>query len=531
MKIRINFTLLILVFLLNHGWNLTAQDTIPPTVIVIQGLQKLPVYAYSIAMLDAESIDAGSFDNVTPREKLKFYFNGDTSIKLLYFTCSDFIINGLCTNEMTVDIQFWVEDEAGNKNYATLRYYFSDPNSICELGFVHVSHLDSSSRNIEFQVEVNYRNYNIEYVKSGYVELKRRSQAGAYSKSTPFKVDKYSKGVETSDLLKIRNHILGKNIFQDPKQIIAADVNKSRSITGADISQLRKLLLSTSPKDTSRDAWTFVPADYKFENLKDPYSAPRYITWKDSLCNPVNYFHCIKIGDIDGSAKNINAVNTRQIKKKNVQYSIEQTLSKHYKLNLFFENSTKLNTIQFSLQIPKGLELANVESRIFDITEENYYYASLDYNYFNFSYDQSNLCRIGEGEIFLTLYFNEILPKVNFEVVLEDAMIHSELTDEFDNVFGLNLSNSNHSNNKFKIKLIPNPVNDLALFEFNSDNENDCTLHIYDSNLKLLKSIIYQQHIGLNRIHMTIADFPDGVYFYCLESSSFRLYDKFLVQN
>lgn len=59
-------------------------------------------------------------------------------------------------------------------------------------------------------MEVNYRNYNIEYVKSGYVELKRRSQAGAYSKSTPFKVDNYSNGVETSDLLKIRNHILGK---------------------------------------------------------------------------------------------------------------------------------------------------------------------------------------------------------------------------------------------------------------------------------------------------------------------------------
>lgn len=110
---------------MNHGWNLTAGHN-STYCDRNSRTSKLPVYAYSIAMLDAESIDAGSFDNVTPREKLKFYFNGDTSIKLLYFTCSDFIINGLCTNEMTVDIQFWVEDEAGNKNYATLRYYFSD---------------------------------------------------------------------------------------------------------------------------------------------------------------------------------------------------------------------------------------------------------------------------------------------------------------------------------------------------------------------------------------------------------------------
>lgn len=68
------------------------------------------------------------------------------------------------------------------------------------------------------------------------------------------------KGVNVGDLLAIRDHILANNPFSSGYKMIAADANKSNSVTTFDIVELRKLILGTY--------WDFLP------NQEQPF---RYI--------------------------------------------------------------------------------------------------------------------------------------------------------------------------------------------------------------------------------------------------------------
>ena len=50
-------------------------------------------------------------------------------------------------------------------------------------------------------------------------------------------------GVTTYDRILITQHILGVKSLGSPYQILAADVNRSRSVTTLDLIQLRKIAL------------------------------------------------------------------------------------------------------------------------------------------------------------------------------------------------------------------------------------------------------------------------------------------------
>ena len=63
---------------------------------------------------------------------------------------------------------------------------------------------------------------------------------------TPEKDINYLNGVTTFDLVLISQHILGTNLFDSPYKWIAADANKSNSITTLDIVKLRALILHLS---------------------------------------------------------------------------------------------------------------------------------------------------------------------------------------------------------------------------------------------------------------------------------------------
>src|SRR6185436_19652468 len=81
----------------------------------------------------------------------------------------------------------------------------------------------------------------------------------------------------TADIVKIQRHVLGLEILDSPYKIIAADVNTSKSITAADISEIRKLVLGIVSKFNKVESWTFVPKSYQFPNPALPWNAPRDI--------------------------------------------------------------------------------------------------------------------------------------------------------------------------------------------------------------------------------------------------------------
>ena len=78
-------------------------------------------------------------------------------------------------------------------------------------------------------------------------------------------------GVSTFDLVLINKHVLGTEALSTPYRIIAADVNRSRSVTTFDIVELRKLILGITSKLPASDSWRFVDKNYVFPNPANPF--------------------------------------------------------------------------------------------------------------------------------------------------------------------------------------------------------------------------------------------------------------------
>lgn len=105
-------------------------------------------------------------------------------------------------------------------------------------------------------------------------------------------------GISVADVYLISQHILGIISFQNPAQWIAADVNKSGSITTFDIVTMRKVLIGLLPPNSITPSWRF----YKGSPLNpaQPFSFP-----PDTLRNIKDQslpFFGVRIGDVDGDA-------------------------------------------------------------------------------------------------------------------------------------------------------------------------------------------------------------------------------------
>lgn len=125
-----------------------------------------------------------------------------------------------------------------------------------------------------------------------------------YTYYIPQKDDDYGNGVSTFDLLKIQQHILGKQTFTSPYQFIAADVNRSGNVTTVDLIQLRKLILNIDSKFSNNTSWRFVDAAHIFAQPEDAiskYVPDRVLVKVPSSSTRRIDFIAIKIGDINGS--------------------------------------------------------------------------------------------------------------------------------------------------------------------------------------------------------------------------------------
>lgn len=107
-------------------------------------------------------------------------------------------------------------------------------------------------------------------------------------------------GVNTWDLILISRHILGLEPLNSPYKLIAADANKSGTVTTFDIVELRKLILGTLPKLQNNTSWRFVDKTQVFTNPANPFAD--IIREKVMVSSGEYDFVGIKIGDVDYTA-------------------------------------------------------------------------------------------------------------------------------------------------------------------------------------------------------------------------------------
>ncbi len=149
---------------------------------------------------------------------------------------------------------------------------------------------------------------------------------GQTIKITPDKVDDPLNGLSTIDLLLIEKHIKGQTVFVDPYILIAADINKSGSITVTDLIELRKLILGTVNTFPNNKPWIFLPSGFKFPDPQNPWVYPSHLEFP-SLNSPVSDadFIGIKVGDVNNSVV-LGATMLEERSQNNTKISVRQTL-------------------------------------------------------------------------------------------------------------------------------------------------------------------------------------------------------------
>ncbi|MDX2071782.1 MAG: cohesin domain-containing protein [Haliscomenobacter sp.] len=113
----------------------------------------------------------------------------------------------------------------------------------------------------------------------------------------------YSGGVNILDVVLIQRHILAKDTLDSPYKWIAADVNKSGTVTVADILDIRRLILGAIDSFPNNTSWRFVPVSFKFpDSVANPLTVkfPDTIGFTGLKMDTLNNdFIGIKVGDVN----------------------------------------------------------------------------------------------------------------------------------------------------------------------------------------------------------------------------------------
>lgn len=117
----------------------------------------------------------------------------------------------------------------------------------------------------------------------------------------------FANGVSILDMCKMSRHILGIEPLPSPYSMIAADINKSGSITTFDLVESRKLLLNIYNQFPNNNAWRLFPDYCSFSNPNNPFQgnciSEISLAELVALDNDTARIYAVKIGDVDGDVQ------------------------------------------------------------------------------------------------------------------------------------------------------------------------------------------------------------------------------------
>lgn len=248
----------------------------------------------------ANEFNVNSFDNCTDSENLLFSFSPNTKELGRQFDCDSIGLR---------EVQIWVTDESGNQSYSTTTIDIQDNSNACGnsiphntlvMGYVATQH-NMPLSNTTIVIDGAELNDNIITDEIGEYVFSEIPMYNDYV-ITPTKDDEHLRGVSTMDLVLIEKHILSIEELSSPYDIIAADVNASRSITETDIDELRRMILGVQDEFNSNESFRFVESTYVFDDDREPFHFVEEVEFSEIDRTKVQSdFVAIKIGDVNGS--------------------------------------------------------------------------------------------------------------------------------------------------------------------------------------------------------------------------------------
>ena len=514
---------------------LVVSDGKAPTPLCLTTLSTV-LGTDGIVTIWTTDFDKGSIDNCTNQEDLILSFSETEIIKSITVSCVNGggdmeLANGISVTE---DLQLWVWDEAGLKDFCSIELTVTDVDNNCtdidSAGFTGIS----GRIRTEGKETIQFAKVTLENLSNKERTSMTTNRTGRYvfndlTLGEDFKVnierdDLPSNGVSVLDLIFIQRHILGSKSLTSAYEVLAADVNRSETISSADLVELQSVILGSSPTFKTNTSWRFVDIQ---QEITQPMSPWPFVEALDFLpLTGITYnadFMGIKIGDVTGDAipndgkrlKNKpTSVLDLVIGKRELE-SGERTI---ITLKTSFEEIVGL---QYNLSMP-GMRVVNVQGALADVGTLDYHLhedgsISMLWYQEKASHIESALISI-EVEAYRTV---DVLASLELNAKKTSSLIYNGkekaaelrsnvmIGEVLPQVFAL------YQNE-------PNPWNQETSIGFDLPKGGQVTMKVYDVTGRVVIEHKGNYKAGHNEIVLNRADISQaGVLYYKLESGEY----------
>ena len=525
------------------------KDCKAPTPVCKVGLITVPMQGSGCVDIWASDMDEGSFDNCTSPRRLKFYFAGDPDSTSMRVCCDEFIRQKR-NDEVNIQVEVWVEDEEGNRDFCATTITVQDNLDVCPDQSPTLTGTIEGLVRTENGVATALTQMEL-HDKTGLMKSMMTGKEGAFNfyelpvpskyELKPNRTDDAGNGVSTADIVKIQRHILGLQTLDSPYKLIAADVNKSGNITASDISEIRKLILGIQATFSKVPSWQFVPQEFVFNNPEAPWDFPVTRPLELTVDSMNQSFIAMKMGDVNNSvvANFSQSATTRSLEP--VILEIENKVldaGATYQIPVYASALEGLSGIQFTIHFDRDkMTLHGINPGLMDVGEEHFNMAYSAIGKIPFSWNGNRSLEIDKKQVLfylnLTALDNKSLREVialssditNMEAITANSKIHSVQLRMIDPVREL------HEDEFELFQNTPNPVmGKMTTIYFHLPESMPVRLSLYDPSGKIQRIFELEGQKGLNNLDVDVTDLIDfGVLYYQLDAAQFTATKKMVI--
>lgn len=461
----------------------------------------------------------------------------------LVFDCDDHdATNGSDGTQIVVFIDAW--DSVGNRDFCETYILLQDQSSVCP-----GSAMGSISGMLRTENGLRVQGLSIQ-VSGGVLQSTTSNTSGeymfqplpagaSYTVQGGNEFDHLTDCVTTLDLILIQRHILGIQLLNSPYKMIAADVNRSGSITILDMILIQGGILATVTQNLTSH-WRFIPTDYVFPNPANPWAEvfPEQISFEDLWGDhPDQDFIVIRVGDVNNcDTPNLNDMELRNTPEGILWIDLPDAAlrpNEMFTVTLKNKDLSRVSGLQFGLRFnDAALSLAGVDYNILE--SSNVHAGSTDKGLINISWvnPQPGFVYDEDATLFSLVFYSKTGGQLRELLSLSQSGLNAEAYDQDLNRIGVALRFGGQSLTPDQFELYqnrPNPAHDMTTISCYLPRWENVVLTISDLQGRVVfsKNSAFVQ--GYNEIMVATKDLPAGVLQYTLSTETSTLTRRMVV--
>ncbi|MDX1409580.1 MAG: T9SS type A sorting domain-containing protein, partial [Saprospiraceae bacterium] len=340
-------------------------------------------------------------------------------------------------------------------------------------------------------------------------------------------------GVSTFDLVLMQKHILGYDELDSPYKLIAADINRSGSITAIDIVEARRLILGYYDNFPDNESWRFVPEGYNFADPSRPFDFPEVLEIGLQEGASVD-FTGIKIGDVNESNTPHSLMSSTIRSVGTLTFSIddrEVQVGEEVMIEVRSEDFADVAGYQFTLEAA-GMELTGIQAGALPVDESHF---GIFDGYLTTSFNRIDVGQASEEALFTLTFRSEVSARLSEVLRISSRITRAEAYrsggDHLD--IALTFDDPNPRPDTRDPQLLqnrPNPFDQKTTIGFYLPEQTKAVLTIHDVAGKVIKRIEGEYVAGYHQLEVSKTEIQAvGVLYYTLETDEFRATKKMVV--